>query len=129
MTAGSEVALVAPGSAASAGAPASPNTQLPLPSAFVSSKTATSVRSNERTSTGPETSDQSPTCADTRPISTICGCEPQCALPRRTRSATREIEGSTSSSNAPSIANGRPRSSVARVSMRPLCRPRSPKAR
>ena len=38
---------------------------------------------------------------DTCPISTICGCEPQSAFPRRTRSATTEIEGSTSSSNAP----------------------------
>ena len=59
-------------------------------------------------STGPEISDHSPMCVERRPISTICGFEPHSALPTRTRSARTEIDGSTLSSNAPSIAKGRP---------------------
>ncbi len=63
-----------------------------------------------------------------RPTSTICGAEPHPALPRRTRSALTETDGSTWSAKAPSIAKGRPVFFVTKASMRPLCRLRSPKA-
>ena len=51
------------------------------------------------------------------------------ALPRRTRSAATETDGSTLSLKAPSIAKGRPVFFVTKASMRPLCRLRSPNAR
>ena len=129
MTTGTAVALEAGGSALASGAPASPKTQLPLPSASFSSRTATSLSSNERMSTGPEISDHRPIRSDRRPTSTICGCEPHSAFPSRTRSATTTTAGSTSSWNVPSIANGRPTACVTKASMRPLWRLRSPNAR
>ena len=100
-----------------------------MPSLPFSSRTETSPSSSERTSTGPETSDHRPISVEKRPTSTICGAEPHPALPRRTRSALTEIDGSTSSAKAPSIAKGRPVFFVTKASMRPLCRLRSPKAR
>ena len=63
------------------------------PSRFFSRRTETSLSSNERTSTGPETSDHSPTCIEKRPTSSICGFEPHSALPMRTRSARTETDG------------------------------------
>lgn len=82
--------------------------QFAAPSEFACNRMFTSLSSSSWTTTGRNSSDQSPTLRKARPTSTISGSSLQSAFDRLVFSISTVGAGRTSSSKFPSIANFRP---------------------
>ena len=97
-----------------------PNSQLPFPSALVSSRISGSIRTKRLISILPKMSGNNATLASARFTVTISGFEPQDALAKVTPFATTAGESETARSRSPAIFISRPVAAVTFSAIKPL---------